>query len=153
MHLILWRHAEAAPDDGNPEGERKLTAKGRKQAAWVSEWLTHRLPSKITVVSAPGRPPRETAEALSPRVRIAECLAPGADVAAILEEVGWPNHNGSVVVAVGHQPDLGRVAARLISGVDANWTVKKGGLWWVTNRVRNDEAQVVVRAVIAPDLV
>jgi hypothetical protein len=26
-------------------------------------------------------------------------------------------------------------------------------VWWLTNRVRNDEAQVVVRAVIAPDLI
>ena len=153
MDLILWRHAEAAPEDGNAEGERKLTAKGRKQAAWISDWLTHRLPAKITVVSAPARPARETAEALSARVRVSECLAPGGGTDAILEEVGWPNRNGAVVVVVGHQPDLGRVAARLISGADANWTVKKGGLWWLTNRVRNDEAQVVVRAVIAPDLV
>ena len=153
MDLILWRHAEAAAEDPNPEGERKLTAKGRKQAAWISEWLLRRLPSKITVIAAPGRPARETAEALSPRVRIAESLAPGAGVNAILEEAGWPSRNGAVVVVVGHQPDLGRVAACLISGTEAAWTVKKGGLWWLTNRVRNDEAQVVVRAVIAPDLV
>lgn len=151
MDLILWRHAEA--EDGDPDGGRKLTAKGRKQAAWISEWLLHRLPSKITVVAAPARPARETAEALTARVRVSESLAPGASVGAILEDVGWPSRNGSVVVVVGHQPDLGRVAARLISGTDANWTVKKGGLWWLTNRVRNDEAQVVVRAVIAPDLV
>jgi phosphohistidine phosphatase len=151
MDLILWRHAEA--EEGDCADLRKLTAKGRKQATWMSGWLLHRLPSKITVVAAPARPARETAEALSARVRIADCLAPGANVGAILEEVGWPSRNGSVVVVVGHQPDLGRVAARLISGADANWTVKKGGLWWLTNRVRNDEAQVVVRAVIAPDLV
>ena len=151
MDLILWRHAEA--EEGDPHGGRKLTAKGRKQAAWMSEWLLRRLPSKITVVAAPARPARETAEALSVRIRISDCLAPGGSVGAILQDVGWPSRNGSVVVVVGHQPDLGRIAAWLISGADANWTVKKGGLWWVTNRVRNDEAQVVVRAVIAPDLV
>jgi phosphohistidine phosphatase len=151
MDLILWRHAEA--EEGDSDDVRKLTAKGRKQAAWISEWLLHRLPSKITVVAAPARPARETAETLCARIRISDCLAPGASVGAILEEAGWPSHNGSVVVLVGHQPDLGRVAARLISGADSNWTVKKGGLWWLTNRVRNDEAQVVVRAVIAPDLV
>src|SRR5262247_3382484 len=100
MDLILWRHAEAAVEDGNPEGERKLTAKGRKQAAWISEWLLRRLPSKITVIAAPARPAQETAEALSPRVRIAESLAPGAGVSAILEEAGWPSRNGAVVVVV-----------------------------------------------------
>jgi phosphohistidine phosphatase len=153
MDLILWRHAEAAPAAGRPEDERKLTAKGRKQAAWVSEWLLRRLPSKITVVTAPARPARETAVALRVRPRVADCLAAGANVDAILEEIGWPSRNGSVVILVGHQPYLGRVAARLISGAEANWTVKKGGLWWLTNRVRNDEARIVVRAVIAPDLV
>lgn len=153
MDLILWRHAEAETEDADPAGERKLTAKGRKQAAWMSGWLLHRLPSRITVVTAPARPARETAEALGARPRVADCLAPGANVDAILEDIGWPSRNGSFVIVVGHQPDLGRVAARLISGAEANWTVKKGGLWWLTNRVRNDEARVVVRAVIAPDLV
>jgi len=119
----------------------------------VSTWLLRRLPSKVTVVSAPARRAQETAEALKFRVRTSDHLAPGADVGAILEAAGWPRRNGAVVVVVGHQPDLGRVAAHLISGTEANWTVKKGGLWWLTNRVRNDEAQVVVRAVMAPDLV
>jgi phosphohistidine phosphatase len=95
MDLILWRHAEAASEEGNPEGERKLTAKGRKQAAWISEWLSRRLPSKITVVSAPARPARETAAALSARVRICDCLAPGGTVDTILDEVGWPSRNGA----------------------------------------------------------
>ena len=57
------------------------------------------------------------------------------------------------MIVVGHQPTLGRVAAFLVSGAPADWTVKKGALWWLTNRVRNDEAQVVVHAVISPDLV
>lgn len=152
MDLILWRHAEAEEEAGSG-AERKLTAKGRKQAAWISQWLLRRLPAKITVLAAPARAAQETAGTLSARVRISEGLAAGASVSAILEEAGWPSRNGSVVVVVAHQPDLGRVAARLISGIDGSWTVKKGGLWWLTNRVRNDEAQVVVRAVIAPDLV
>jgi phosphohistidine phosphatase len=151
MDLILWRHAEA--EEGAAGADRKLTAKGRKQAAWVSQWLLRRLPAKITVVAAPARAALETAEALGLKLRIVESLAQGVDVSTILKEAGWPVRNGPVVVVVAHQPDLGRVAARLISGVDANWTIKKGGLWWLTNRVRNDEAQVVVRAVIAPDLV
>jgi phosphohistidine phosphatase len=80
-----------------------------------------------------------------------QSLAPGASVAEILNAAEWPDRKGAVIL-VGHQPDLGRVAAFLISGSAGDWTIKKGGLWWLTNRVRNDEAQVVVRAVIAPDL-
>jgi len=31
-------------------------------------------------------------------------------------------------------------------------SIKKGGLWWLTDRVRGEAAQVVVRAVVSPDL-
>ena len=40
MDLIVWRHAEA--EDGVPDLERKLTAKGRKQAERVAQWLLQR---------------------------------------------------------------------------------------------------------------
>jgi phosphohistidine phosphatase len=68
----------------------------------------------------------------------------------VLAAAGWPE-NGSVVV-VGHQPTLGRVAALLLSGEEADWVIKKGAIWWFTNRVRGGEAQTVLRAVMAPDL-
>ena len=70
--------------------------------------------------------------------------------AAILDAAGWPGYKGAVVV-VGHQPDLGRTAAQLLSGKGAEWSVKKGGLWWLSDRERGGGLQVVVRAVIAPD--
>lgn len=58
-----------------------------------------------------------------------------------------------MVVIVGHQPDLGRAAASLLAGTAGDWSVKKGALWWLVHRLRERQAQVVVRAVIAPDLV
>ena len=103
------------------------------------------------MLASPAERTRQTALALGMPFRTMESLAPGASVADVLGAAEWPDRKGAVIV-VGHQPDLGRVAALLISGVEADWTIKKGGLWWLTNRVRNDEAQVVVRAVIAPDL-
>jgi phosphohistidine phosphatase len=125
MDLILWRHADAAP--GARDLERKLTAKGRKQAERVAAWLTAKLPGRYTMLASPARRARETADALG-------------------------THKGAVVV-VGHQPDLGQVAALLVSGTEADWSVKKGGLWWLSNREREGESQVVVRAVLAPDLI
>ena len=77
--------------------------------------------------------------------------APGAAPADFLEASGWPSHKGAVLV-VGHQPDLGRVAALLVGGAESEWTVKKGGLWWLSSRERDGRKQVVVRAVLAPDL-
>jgi phosphohistidine phosphatase len=149
MDLILWRHADAA--EGGRDLDRKLTAKGRKQAARMAEWLLARLPSRYSVFSSPARRARETADALGVRYKIADPLAPGATPAAILEVAGWPAERGTVLIA-GHQPDLGRLAARLVAGIDAEWSVRKGGVWWLSSREREGEIQVVVRAVVSPDL-
>ncbi len=148
MDLILWRHADAA--QGGRDIERKLTAKGCKQAARMAEWLTARLPSRYAVIASPARRACETADALGVRYKISERLAPGAAPAAILEAAGWPSHKGAVVI-VGHQPDLGRTAAFLLLGESEDWSVKKSGLWWLSNRERDGESQVVVRAVLGPE--
>lgn len=149
MDLILWRHADAEP--GSRDLERKLTAKGRKQSERVSAWLAARLPGRYSVLVSPARRARETADALGTHYKIVERLAPGAAPGDILEACGWPSHKGTVVV-VGHQPDLGRVASLLVSGAEGEWPVKKGGLWWLGGRDRDGESQVVVRAVLTPDL-
>jgi phosphohistidine phosphatase len=150
MELILWRHADA--EEGVPDLDRNLTTKGRKQAARVADWLQHRLPSKFVLLSSPARRASQTAEALRPEFRVMESLAPGASAADIVEAAGWPRRRG-VVVIVGHQPDLGRAASSLLAGTVTDWSIKKGGLWWLVHRLRERQAQTVVRAVIAPDLV
>ena len=149
MDLILWRHADAA--EGGRDLDRKLTAKGHKQAARMAEWLTKRLPSSSHVIASPARRARETADALGVKYRIIDRLAPGAAPTDILEAAGWPSRKG-VVVVVGHQPDLGRVAAVLLSGAEGEWSLKKGGLCWFSNRERDGKHQVVLRAAMAPDL-
>ena len=149
MELILWRHADAA--EGEPDLERKLTGKGHKQAARVAKWLLARLPSRFTVIASPARRAQETAVALGVPFKTVQALAPGAGIEEILGAAGWPESKKPVIV-VGHQPDLGRVAAYAVSGVRTSWSVKKGGLWWLESRARDGEAQVVVRAVMAPDL-
>jgi len=150
MDLILWRHAEA--EDGLPDLERRLTPRGQKHAARIAEWLLQRLPAKFAVLASPARRAQDTAQALGAPFRTVTALAPGAAVRDILGAADWPGRKNAVVV-VGHQPDLGRVAALLVSGTEASWSVKKGGLWWLSDRVRDEGAQVVVRAVVAPDLI
>lgn len=150
MELVLWRHADA--EEGVPDLDRNLTAKGRKQATRVASWLQQRLPSNFMLLSSPARRARQTAEALRQELRVVERLAPGASPVDIAEVAGWPRRRG-VVVLVGHQPDLGRAAASLLTGTAGDWSVKKGALWWLVYRLREHQAQVVVRAVIAPDLV
>src|SRR4051794_9461755 len=148
MDLILWRHADA--EQGMPDLARKLTAKGRDEAARVAEWLQQRLPAKYSVVASPAARAQETAAALKVKIRTEASLAPGAQTRHILEAAGWPEGDGTVIV-VGHQPDLGRAAASLVAGTSSSWSIKKGGLWWLSSGVR-DEEQVVVRAAVSPDL-
>ena len=51
MDLILWRHADA--QDGNPDLERPLTAKGRLQARKMAAWLNQRMPQEARILVSP----------------------------------------------------------------------------------------------------
>jgi phosphohistidine phosphatase len=144
MQLILWRHADA--EGGAPDLERRLTAKGRADAAAMARWLLDRLPSDYELVASPAARARETAEALRKDMRIDKRLAPGASVNAILATAGWPA-GGGTVVSVGHQPDFGATLAYLLTGNAVEWPLKKGGVWWLSN-----ETELLVKAVMSPDL-
>jgi phosphohistidine phosphatase len=149
MDLILWRHAEAEP--GEPDLGRRLTSKGLKQAERVAAWLDTRLPDTTRILVSPADRAQQTAMALGRKFRTEDELAPGGSVASLLSAAGWPDAREPVLV-VGHQPTLGLVAASLLSGVPAPWSVKKGAVWWLTNRTRDGESAVVLKVVIGPDL-
>ena len=148
MDLILWRHAEA--EEGMPDLERKLTKRGTKEAQCVADWLEPNLPKNVRILVSPAARTRQTAATLKIPFETLEALAPGASVADILNAAGWPSSKGTVVV-VGHQPVLGQVAAWLLSDVEADWSIKKGALWWLSNRLRESEQQTILRMVIAPE--
>jgi len=150
MDLLLWRHAEAV--EGLPDSTRELTERGVRQAHKVAEWLESRRPKKLRVLVSPTVRTRQTASAFTKDFEIVPALGPGNDISSILGACGWPGGGGSVLV-VGHQPELGRLAALLLSGQEADWTIKKGALWWFSNRVREGETQTVLRAVMPADLV
>ena len=149
MDLILWRHAEA--EEGTPDLTRRLTKRGLKDAQCVANWLVPHLPQDVRILASPALRTRQTAQTLQFPFKIVEALAPDAAVADILNAAGWPG-NGSVVVIVGHQPVLGRVAAWLLSGVEADWSIKKANVWWLGNRMRESVTQPLLRTVISPDL-
>ncbi|MBI3527730.1 MAG: histidine phosphatase family protein [Betaproteobacteria bacterium] len=150
MDLILWRHAEAV--DGTPDPARKLTAKGVKQAQELAHWLRPRLPKRTRIIVSPAERALQTAKALTENFEIVRDLAPGASPAAVLAAAGWPEHKGAVLV-VGHQPTLGLLASLLIAGEPMPWSIKKGAVWWLSHRERDEQPQVVLRAVIGPDFI
>ena len=150
MDLILWRHAEA--EDGVPDAARALTARGRKQAKTLARWLRKRLPDGCRILVSPAVRAQQTAAALDLEFATEPRVDVGATASEVLAVAGWPD-KGDAVLVVGHQPTLGRAVALALTGAAADWPIKKGAAWWLKRRVRNGEAEVLLRAVIGPDLV
>jgi phosphohistidine phosphatase len=149
MDLILWRHAEA--EDGTPDVARKLTPKGHRQAKEMSRWLASRLPKTTRIVVSPAIRAQQTATALGDRFEIVAAVGPGTSTADVCAAAGWPDGKGAVLV-VGHQPTLGLVASTLIAGEPMPWSIRKGAIWWLSHRARGEQGQVVLHAVMSPDL-
>jgi phosphohistidine phosphatase len=149
MDLILWRHADA--EEGTPDSERELTAKGIKQAARMGKWLRARLPADAQVLASPAKRAQQTARALTPDFKTVKELGTSASAEAVLVACSWSGDDRTVVV-VGHQPTLGEVASLLLSGTRQQWSVKKGAVVWVVHRARDAQARAHLRAAISPDL-
>ena len=150
MDLILWRHCEAEP--GEPDLGRRLTSKGLKQAERMAQWLDSHLPDTCRVLVSPADRAQQTALALQRKFRTMPELAPGATVDAVLAAANWPDSREPVLI-VGHQPTIGAVASFLLSGEEAYWSVRKGAVWWLSNRAREGGAAVVLKVVVGPDFV
>jgi len=152
MDLILWRHAEALElRELSDDLDRALTPKGERQAQRMAEWLNRQLPSSTRVLASPARRAQQTAAALDRRVKTVPALAPDGSVEGLMHAVRWPESREPVLV-VGHQPTLGLAAAYLLAGQPLPWTVRKGAVWWLRAREREGVRQVVLHAVMAPEL-
>ncbi|MDR0777254.1 MAG: phosphohistidine phosphatase SixA [Azonexus sp.] len=150
MDLLLWRHAEAEAE-ADDDLKRPLTERGQQQAKAMAAWIKAHQPKGLRILASPAVRTRQTAEVLQLPFEIERGIAPGACVSALIATSGWPQAAGAVLL-VGHQPSLGRLAALLLAGHEAEWSIKKGALWWFTNRVRRGETQTVLRAVMAPEM-
>lgn len=149
MDLLLWRHAEA--EDGGDDLKRRLTERGEKQARTMAEWIRAHRPKDLHVIASPAVRTQQTAEALQLPFETHRKIGPDACVSELIAASGWPHAAGSVLI-VGHQPSLGRLVSLLLAGHEADWSIKKGALWWLSSRVRRGEAQTVLRAMIPVEL-
>ncbi len=143
MDLILWRHAEAA--EGAPDATRRLTKKGEKQAAKIAAWLQARVKNPPRLMVSPATRAQQTAMAFGADFETVQEIGADSSAPRILRATGWPNAEG-IVVVVGHQPTLGRLAALLLAGQEADWEIEKGGLWWF--QTQKNGAPPLLRAVI-----
>ena len=149
MDLLLWRHAEAV--DGEPDLARELTARGRAQAQRMARWLDAHGPRGLAIHTSPAVRARQTAAALGRPSHILDALAPGGSAVDLLATMPWPEAADAWLL-VGHQPTLGRLAALLLGGREADWSLRKGALWWLRSRCRGGLWQTQVYAVQDPGL-
>lgn len=170
MDLILWRHAQAhalpledseqaasaagpdsiAPFDLARDLARTLTPKGERQAERMAQWLNQRLPETTRILVSPAQRTQQTATALGRSFRTERSIYPLATVDDLLTAARWPKGRDPVLL-IGHQPTLGLLAARLLTGQDLPLSIRKGAVWWLRSRDRDGGVEVTLQAVQAPD--
>jgi phosphohistidine phosphatase len=133
--LYLIRHAIAAargprwPDDRR----RPLTARGIERMQAIVKGLARLEAPPDVILTSPLTRAIETARLVSdgleghPVVRELAPLAPGHGAARTASALAAAVHEARRIAAVGHEPDLGRLAAWLI-GADQPLPFKKGGI-------------------------
>jgi phosphohistidine phosphatase len=132
--IYLVRHGIAAergaeyPDDS----ARPLTSDGIARFRRQAMGLDHIGVTIDLILTSPLTRARQTADLLAARLLrkgellVVQALAPSAPAGAIIDEIS--NHtNRRYIALVGHEPDLGELAARLI-GASSPLPLKKGGV-------------------------
>jgi phosphohistidine phosphatase len=152
MDLIFWRHAEAFEAlEGQDDLSRTLTPKGEKQAQRMGQWLDRQLPEGVRAISSPAIRCEQTVKNLGRKVKFKSELHPEGSLDDLLVTAGWPDSKMSVLV-VGHQPVLGQAIAYLLGLPNGECSVRKGAVWWLRSRVRDDHTQTVIVSVQTPEL-
>ncbi len=152
MDLVLWRHAEAQEWlEGCNDMERSLTTRGEKQAARMAVWLDRQLPDGVRILASPARRTEQTVLTLGRKFKLREELGPGGTVDELLALARWPQGKSTILV-VGHQPTLGQTIARLLGIPESECPVRKGSVWWLRCRERDEGLQTVLVAVQSPDM-
>ena len=132
MHLYLLRHADAEPS-ADSDRARRLTLKGTEQARTVGEFCRRQSLRPALILTSPYVRTVQTAAFVTAALGRDEALegsflASGMDTPTALAELVAYQRFESVML-VGHQPDLGELAARLLGlASPGNLPVSKASL-------------------------
>ncbi len=154
--LLLLRHGIAEErGDGRPDAERALTDRGRRRTEQVARRLVDLGLGVDRLVSSPLVRARQTAEiavaaGLAPELVLSDALAPGADPLPQLQ-AWWPSAASAGqrprrLGLVGHEPDLSRLAARLIGAGAGAIALRKAGVVLLELHEAEDAQGTVPRA-------
>lgn len=134
LELYLIRHGLAAergdkyPDDS----KRPLTSEGIAALRKEAKALAHLDVAFEQIISSPLVRTRQTAEVFSqllpgnPPIALSDALAPAGAPAGVFQELAKYMRKGSIAL-VGHEPNIGELAARLI-GARVPIEFKKGAI-------------------------
>lgn len=118
----------------------------------MAEWLKKNAPKNLRILVSPAVRCQQTAKALGLPFETDKRLGTDGNAVSLLTAAGWADGGkNETVLVVGHQPTLGQTAALLLSGAEDNWTIKKGAVWWFSNRTRREGTQTVLRTVTSAD--
>ena len=152
MDLILWRHAEAheaAP--GEDDMSRSLTPRGERQAFRMAQWLERQLPEGTRILCSPAKRTDQTAMALGRKYKLSSAITPQASAEMLLQAAQWPSSKNTVLV-IGHQPTLGQAVSMVLGLQRPDCSVKKGAVWWLRSRLRQEGDQFILVTVQTPDM-
>lgn len=140
--IILWRHADAEPINGEMDDlERALSEKGKKQAKRMAKWLNQRLYNQALILSSPALRATQTADALDRKYHIEKNIAPTATPRGVFrimtQHFDTDIKDKQQILLIGHQPYVGKLAAMMLGIGDIDLGIKKGSVWWL--RADKDE--------------
>jgi phosphohistidine phosphatase len=149
--IVFWRHAEAHDAEFDQlDLDRKLTVKGQRNAERVAHWLDRNLPQQCRVFASEAKRTQQTARCLPRKFKTLAEINPDANAAAVLAAIGWGQHS-EVIVVVGHQPWMGQCVSQLLGHGGDDWSIKKGSVWWLQRRMKDETEAIQIRAVMTPE--
>lgn len=134
LELYLIRHGVAAErgDEYPDDSKRPLTSAGIKRLHLEARALNALGIGFDHIISSPLTRTKQTADILvetlktAPTLSTSDALAPAGTPSAVFQELGRHMRKGRIAL-VGHEPNIGELAARLI-GARVPLEFKKGGL-------------------------
>lgn len=134
LELYLIRHGIAAErgDQYPDDSKRPLTSQGISRLKQEAKALDELEVSIGVILTSPLVRAKQTAEVISegmkghPQVVTTDALAPAGAAAGVMQEISKHLRKGSIAL-VGHEPNIGELAARLI-GARTPIEFKKGAI-------------------------
>ena len=135
LRVVLFRHGPAGTRDAvrwaNDE-LRPLTPRGESRTRSAASRLAKLTGGVRAIWTSPLARAAASAELLrgayeEPRIRTVESLRPGGSWRQTIEALQQDRGSGGILVLVGHEPDLGELAGRMVFGAARALPLKKAG--------------------------